>query len=47
MQNIQEAKMSEAEEKKWLNQLNKNQNSYMYMLGNQKPNEDSSDEKPW
>ena len=47
MQNIQEAEMSNAEEKKWLNQLNKNQNSYMYMLGNQKPNEDSSDEKPW
>ena len=45
--NMQQVKMSEAEEKKWLKELNKNQNSYMYMLGKQKPKEDNSDEKPW
>ena len=44
---MKQVKMSEAEEKKWLKELNKNQNSYMYMLGRQKPKEDSSDEKPW
>lgn len=44
---LQQVKMSDAEEKKWLKELNQNQNSYMYMLGNQKPKEDNSDEKPW
>lgn len=45
--NMQQDKMSEAEEKKWLKELNTNQNSYMYMLGKQKPKEDNSNEKPW
>lgn len=44
---MQQVKMSEAEEKKWLKELNQNQNGYMYMLGRQKPKEDNSDEKPW
>ena len=39
--------MSDAEEKKWLDQLNKQQNSYMYRLNNQKPKEEDPNEKPW
>ena len=40
-------KMSDEEERKWLNQLNSEQNTYMYILGNQKPKKENSDEKPW
>ena len=40
-------KMSDAEEKKWLEKLNLQKNTYMYMLNNQKPQEENSDEKPW
>ncbi|MBU1927814.1 VWA domain-containing protein, partial [bacterium] len=40
-------KMSDAEEEKWIQQLNMNQNSYMYMLNNENKNEEKTDEKPW
>jgi len=39
--------MSDAEEKKWLKALNAQKNTYMYKLGEQKPQEDNTDEKPW
>jgi len=39
--------MSDEEERKWLKQLNSEQNTYMYMLDNQKPKKENSDEKPW
>ena len=39
--------MSDEEERKWLNQLNSQQNTYMYMLKNQEPKENDSNEKPW
>lgn len=39
--------MSDAEEKKWLQQLNMNKNTYMYMLNNQNNKEENSNEKPW
>ena len=42
------SKMSNAEEKKWLKQLNKDQNTFLYRLNkNNKYNEDNTDEKPW
>jgi Ca-activated chloride channel family protein len=41
------AQMSNAEEAKWLGKLNKQQNSYMYMLDRQKPMKEDSNEKPW
>jgi Ca-activated chloride channel family protein len=40
-------KMSDAEEEKWIHQLNMNQNSYMYMLNDENKNEEKTDEKPW
>lgn len=40
-------KMSDAEEKKWLEQLNLQQNSYMYMLNEEKEKKENTDEKPW
>lgn len=40
-------KMSDSEEEKWINKLNMNQNSYMYMLNNENKNEEKTDEKPW
>jgi len=40
-------KMSDAEEEKWLNELNMQQNTYMYMLNNKKPKQRDTDEKPW
>lgn len=42
-----EQKMSDVEENKWMDKLNKQQNSYMYRLDKQKPLEENSDEKPW
>lgn len=41
----QEEKMSDAEEKKWLDKLNGQQKTYMYKLN--KPNKENTDEKPW
>lgn len=43
----QEAKMSDEEQMKWLKQLNKNQNTYLYRLNNNKSIKDMSNEKPW
>lgn len=40
-------KMSEAEEQKWLDQLNLQQNSYLYKLDTQKPIKENLNEKPW
>ena len=40
-------KMSDAEEKKWLKQLNLQKSTYLYRLNTQKPKEENSDEKPW
>jgi len=40
-------RMSDAEEKKWLKKLNKDQNTYLYMLNKNKMNEDNTNEKPW
>ena len=44
----QEDKMSDAEEAKWLKQLNKQPNTYLYMLNKQNNKyEEDSDAKPW
>jgi len=40
-------KMSDAEEAKWLKQLNMNKNTFMYKLNDSKPQERKTDEKPW
>ncbi len=39
--------MSDAEEAKWLKQLNLQQSTYLYMLNDQRPREEKTDEKPW
>ncbi len=46
-QNISKSKMSDAEEAKWLNEINLQKNTYMYKLNKEKPNEARDDEKPW
>jgi Ca-activated chloride channel family protein len=47
-QNAQKQKhMSDAEEKKWLKALSKDQNTFLYMLNQPKPKKETSDEKPW
>jgi Ca-activated chloride channel family protein len=40
-------KMSDAEEKKWLQRLNKRQSSYLYMLNNNQNRKENPNEKPW
>ena len=40
-------KMSDAEQAKWLKQLNSQQSTYMYMLNKPQLNKENSDEKPW
>jgi Ca-activated chloride channel family protein len=40
-------KMSDAEEQKWLDQLNLQQNSYLYKLDSQKSTKENLNEKPW
>jgi len=40
-------KMTSSEEKKWLHMMNKQQNSFMYMLGKQQPKKEDINEKPW
>lgn len=45
--NASKEMMSDAEEAKWLNELNLQKNSYLYKLDEQKPMKDTSDEKPW
>ena len=47
MQNQQQMQMSNAEEEKWLGELNKQHSTYMYMLNDYKPKEDNTNEKPW
>ncbi|WP_373036085.1 VWA domain-containing protein [Sulfurimonas sp.] len=44
---ISKEKMSEAEERKWLNQLNLEKNTYLYKLGEHKPMKETGNEKPW
>ncbi|MFT5661179.1 MAG: Ca-activated chloride channel family protein [Sulfurimonas sp.] len=39
--------MSDAEEEKWIQKLNAQQNTFMYMLGENKLDEETNDEKPW
>ena len=39
--------MSDAEEEKWIQKLNTQQNTYMYMLNENKFDEEQNDEKPW
>ncbi|EDZ61610.1 protein containing tetratricopeptide repeat (TPR) domain [Sulfurimonas gotlandica GD1] len=46
-QNLTEEEMSDAEEAKWIDQLNLQKNTYLYKLGEQKPMKEMSDEKPW
>jgi Ca-activated chloride channel family protein len=46
-ENLSKNKMSEAEEAKWIEQLNSQQNTYMYRLDKQKPQEENPNEKPW
>jgi Ca-activated chloride channel family protein len=42
-----ESIMSDAEEKKWIEQLNVNSQSYMYKLNDEESKSISDDEKPW
>jgi Ca-activated chloride channel family protein len=44
-QKLNNSKMSDAEEKKYIDMLNREQNTYMYMLNKQQ--EEGEDEKPW
>ena len=39
--------MSDAEEEKWIQKLNSQQSTFMYMLGENKLDEETNDEKPW
>ena len=39
--------MSDAEADKWLNQLNKEKNTYMYQLDQREPMKEDNNEKPW
>jgi Ca-activated chloride channel family protein len=43
----QQDKMSDAEEQKWLKQLNKQQSTFMYMLNKNNKLEEDSNEMPW
>ena len=44
---ISKDKMSDAEEAKWLKQLNLQKNTYLYKLNTKQSKEKNSDEKPW
>ena len=44
---ISKDKMSDAEEVKWLKQLNLQKNTYLYKLNTKQSKEKNSDEKPW
>ncbi len=46
-QNTQPMEMSDAEEQKWLGELNKQHSTYIYMLNDSKPKEDDTNDKPW
>ena len=43
----QEVQMSDAEERKWIDELNTQNSSFMYKLSDEKPTKEMSDEKPW
>ncbi len=43
----QKSEMSDAEEVKWLQELNQRQNTFMYMLNSPKNQQENLDEKPW
>ncbi len=44
---ISKDKMSDAEEEKWLQQLNLEKNTYMYQLDQRQPMKEDNNEKPW
>jgi len=46
-QSLSKEMMSDAEEAKWLDQLNLQKNTYLYKLGEQKTMKENSNEKPW
>ena len=39
--------MSDAEEQKWIQELNSNKNTYMYKLNDEEPKKSDDDQKPW
>lgn len=43
----QEAQMSDAEERKWIDELNTQNSSFLYRLSDEIPTKEMSDEKPW
>jgi Ca-activated chloride channel family protein len=47
MQAAQPAQMSDSEESKWLNKLNQQQSTYLYMLNETNSQEENPNEKPW
>jgi len=44
---IQKQQMSDAEERKWIDELNTQNSSFMYKLSDEKPTKDMNNEKPW
>jgi Ca-activated chloride channel family protein len=46
-ESLSKEKMSDAEEAKWLQELNSEKNIYLYRLNDEKPMNGRSDEKPW
>ncbi|MDQ7043471.1 MAG: VWA domain-containing protein [Sulfurimonas sp.] len=44
---IKKGEMSDAEEKKWLKQLSKQQSTFLYRLNDNNKFKDNTDEKPW
>lgn len=47
MQAAQPMQMSDGEESKWLNKLNQQQSTYLYMLNEKNSHEENPNEKPW
>ena len=46
-QQVMKHEMSDEEQMKWLNQLNKEQNTYLYMLNPESRAEENENDKPW
>jgi hypothetical protein len=46
-ENAQEATISDAEAKKYLDALNAKSRTYLYRLNTPKPQKENTDEKPW
>ena len=44
---MKKQQMSDAEEKKWIKELNSNSNTYLYQLNKNQTNRSDEDEKPW